>query len=155
MQKLPDDAPDVLVALYNAWQAIRVSRPPTKADFPFEKVAREHPGLFWVERTDATQHDVDFRFIAVGSEVGKRNGRKLVGTAYSEVMNERTLNRVARVFPQQLARGEPHYWDIITTDYGEEPVQYQRVLLPLFDDNGTAVSLLGSCVWKDHKAQSD
>lgn len=147
MFTLPDDAPTSLADLLSKWLDISQSHKPTKSDLRFDELVKEHGGLFWVERTDESPLDFDLRFIATGPEVKKRNRDELDGKLYSEVLSPRAFSYVPGIFGNSLYTGTPHYWDITSVEYGKEAVWYRRLLLPLFDYQGLAVSLLGCIVW--------
>lgn len=152
MYTIPEDAPDSLHSLLAQWQNIANDHRPTKRDLPFDELLTDHPGLFWVERTDGSQHDFDLRFINAGPEVIRRNQPGVLKKMYSEFLSESAFSFVPDIFGGCLSSGRPHYWDIIASEYGIGPVQYQRLLLPLFDSCDVGVSLLGSGVYSEEDA---
>lgn len=155
MYTLPQDAPDRLRALLAQWHDIAKDHKPTKWDLSFDALLSDHPGLFWVERTDESPHDFDLRLIKAGPEVIRRNKPGILEKKYSELLGENAFSYVPEIFGGCLSDGQPHYWDILSAEYGERATQYQRLLLPLFDDQGVAVSLLGSAVYSGEVAANN
>ena len=42
--------------------------------------------------------------------------------------------------------GKPQYWEFVNSLYGSPPVEYSRLLLPLYNEAGQVICLLGSWV---------
>ncbi|MEO9651911.1 MAG: hypothetical protein ABJ360_25115 [Roseobacter sp.] len=149
MYTLPDDAPDILHELLQMWHEVSKDHKPSKRDLPFDDLVGEHPGLFWVERTDQSPMDFDLRFIKAGPEVLRRNKPGALEAVFSEILSANTFSFIPDIFGGCLRNGEPHYWEIIASEYGKLPLRYQRLVLPLFDEAGVAVSLLASSVYSE------
>jgi hypothetical protein len=147
MNALPVDSPEILVTLLSQWHNISLDHKPTKADFPFDALVMNHPGLLWAEKTD--ESDLDLRFIKTGPEIIRRFGIRSPGAIGSETMSPSDFTNLPGNFGDCLISGRPHYLDFTSSNYGEAPMQYRRLMLPLFDRQGIATSLLGSYVWVD------
>ncbi|MEP5761868.1 MAG: hypothetical protein ABJ327_21670 [Litoreibacter sp.] len=149
MYTLPDDAASSLSQLLEMWHGISANRLPNKHDMQFDALVSDHPGLFVVKQTDQGWAEVDFEILNAGPELIRHNNRMMIGSLVSEVLSVSTFSYVPEIFQNCLNNGEPHYWEIMIREYGEPPFQYQRLALPLFDEQGVGTSILGSCVYFD------
>lgn len=149
MYTLPSDAPSKLKNLLKRWQDVAKDHPPTQRDLPFDGLVGEHPGLMLVEPVTSDKGITDLNHVRAGPAHVLHTGAKLQGKFYSQTLSPKVFERMVAVYRAVLETGEPHYWQRINGVYGAPPVEFSRLLLPLYDDRGEAECLIGSWVWKD------
>ena len=145
---LPSDAPDKLTAFLARWQEIATTRTPTLADMAFEDLVGENPGLALIE-PDWSSGSLDFRYIKVGPEHAQRTGKQLEGKVFTKKLYPDAARRAIAAYRDVLNSGEPQYWELMNSVFGSPPIEYVRLLLPLHDDAGKVVAIIGNWVWKD------
>ena len=107
--------------------------------------------MMLIEPVRSAEGLVDLMHVRVGPAHRAHTGAELEGKLYSETLDAKTFNRMIAVYRTVLETGEPHYWERIDGVYGAPPVEFCRLLLPLYDPQGEAECLLGSWVWKDEE----
>ncbi|NNE21453.1 MAG: hypothetical protein HKN11_02475 [Rhizobiales bacterium] len=152
MYTLPNDAPDRLVVLLKYWQNTADHHPPTQHDLSFDELVDEHPGMMLIELVRSDDRGLDLKHVRVGPAHFRHTGQQLEGKLYSQTLYPKVLDRMIAVYQAVLETGEPHYWQRINGVFGAPPVEFSRLLLPLYDDEGNAHCLIGSWVWKDDEA---
>lgn len=149
MYTLPKDAPGELRKLLKRWQDIAKHHRPKQSDLSFDDMVGEHPGLMLVEPVRSDERIVDLNHLRVGPAHLRRTGAQLEGKLYSQTLYPKVLDRMIAVYRSVLETGEPHYWQRINGVYGAPPIEFCRLLLPLYDDHGKAECLIGSWVWNN------
>lgn len=149
MYTLPSDAPSRLNKLLKRWQDVAKHHPPTRDDLSFDDLVADHPGLMLIEPVWSGNGITDLNHLRVGPEHALRTGGQLQGRLYSQTLDQKVHERMVAVYRTVLETGEPHYWQRINGVYGAPPVEFSRLLLPLYDDHGQPECLIGCWVWKD------
>ncbi len=149
---LPPAAPEPFHQLLDRWQVLSGERHPTEADFPFDDMVGDFPGLGLVEPAVSPEGRLDYCYRRVGPAHQQHTGWMLEGRLFSDLIPARAAERVIQTYIDIFASGEPHYAESINLIHGALPLTYVRLLLPLFDGEGRVVRLLGCWVWRDEAA---
>lgn len=108
--------------------------------------------MMLIELVRSDDRGLDLKHVRVGPAHFRHTGQQLEGKLYSQTLYPKVLDRMIAVYQAVLETGEPHYWQRINGVFGAPPVEFSRLLLPLYDDEGNAHCLIGSWVWKDDEA---
>lgn len=105
---LPPDAPAPLRDLLSRWQAIAAERLPMEADFPFDALVGDFPGLGLVEPAVSPEGRLDYCYRRVGPSHQQHTGWAFEGRLFSDLIPARAAERVIQTYIEIFATGEPH-----------------------------------------------
>ncbi len=145
---IPASAPKRLIELYEQWNAVAETRLPRREDLPFDALVGAHPGLGELVPT-SDRGEQDFLVVQIGPEHEARTRRDITGMLAGKVSPPSISPWVLKVYNETLAAGEPRYLEMLSCVYGLEPLDCSRLIVPLFDEDGTPSRLLDSWVWFD------
>ena len=149
---IPDDIAEPLAQLLRLWTTISADHRPTEADFPFDSLVSDNPGLALIDIVERPMGKMDFRYRRVGPAHSANTGWNIEGRFVSEVVHPHIFRRTVVTYQRIQKTATPHYWQMINVLHGAPPVAYERVILPLFDNNASVSKLLGLWEWREHKS---
>ncbi len=121
------------------WRDIRNrGRLPARADFPPEKLTGFLGKILLIEVHETAPR---FRFRLFGSDISQRFGRDLTGKGLEDLTAPLYREMVRRHYEEVVASGEPSLYEI-TGIREMRRRRYQRLLLPLFDEQGRVNMLM-------------
>jgi len=86
-----------------------------------------------------------FKWRLAGTALRQIVGLELTGQYLDDVAEEKTANEAGRIYCQVLTNGAPHAWrhKVMIQAMNRNYVQYDRLLLPLADEEGHLRHLIG------------
>ncbi|MBV6657584.1 MAG: PAS domain-containing protein [Devosiaceae bacterium] len=124
---------------------------PTLGDLEAAGVPIEHPGaaiLGTVANDDARQPAQAFRVVHAGADHLKHTGLEMSGQTIAAVTHPLHRERLEQMYAQIVETRTPHQWRCLNLTRNAPPERYERVLVPIADDQGDGRCLFGIWIWE-------
>lgn len=121
--------------------------PPRQEDINPAEIAHLMPGILILERrqTAAVLH---YFYRLAGTSHYEANGLDLTGRYVDDVYSAEIAREAYDAYEQILSSGRPHYWARPNPLPDRKMSEYERIIMPLRDGDGTLSMLIGYWLWR-------
>lgn len=130
--------------LFRNWQGMCTgNEPPYEATFSIEMVGELSPWITLI-KVEASERGYRYRAEHAGAGVTERFGRDITGKYADELYSQSYLQQLGLSYGHAVETGSPNLWRCILETPEGETLYYDRLILPLLNDQNRVGALISA-----------